>query len=167
MNQTPKLETINASVVDKLPSSRTNIFGKDKVDRETLSMTTDKAKKAEDEISYVLDEKSTIDEGDETNCNNHPSLPVYLGDKDVMSISANSSANFSFATHDTKADAYPALYNPEVQATYEQKKEEEEERKRQEKMWAPVMDVAESINNAMHQIFAFLQSWCVYDVKGN
>ena len=164
MIKTPKLETINASVVDKLPSSRTSFFGKDKVDREASSMTTDKAKKSEDEISYVLDEKSTIDEGEETGYSDRPTSP---DDRDVMSLSANSSANFSFATHDTKADAYPALYNPEVQAVYEQKKIEEEERRQQEKLWAPVMEVAESVNNIMHKIFAYLQTLCVYDVKGN
>ena len=46
---------------------------------------------------------------------------------DDMSVSASSSANFSFGTLDPKADAYPALYNPEKQEEYEQKKKAEAE----------------------------------------
>ena len=201
MNTTRKLKIINTSVVDKLPSIRTDVFSKFK-DKDTQSLRTDQAKHNDEETSYVLEEKSTIDEGEMTpsvkkyradaNCSNSTvaenntvdgdeafstaasegytavsGTGTYLNDRDVMSMSGNSSANFSFFPQgEENGDAYPALYNPEVQAQYEKMKIEEEERKYQEMKWAPVMTILASLQVGMTKMLSYLDSLCdVAEVK--
>lgn len=140
-----KLETVNnvGMMVDKLPSTRLNgLFkNKGKSERENISMLT--ARKSDDEISYALDEKSTIEEEPALDTEKKTIRPSYLDSANVlsisegssaegrkyledglMSVSATSSANFSYITQDTSlnGDAYPALYNPDKQAEYEESK---------------------------------------------
>lgn len=160
MTSSSKLQTINTSVVDKLPSTRLDFFGKDKGDRETISMTTDKAKKGDDETSYRLDEKSTIEEEEEETAATATIATQQTNNLDVLSMSANSSANFSFATHDNQTDAYPALYNPEVQAAYEKMKIEEEEKREQEKRWGPVMSIIGAVKSGVNKLLSYLESLC-------
>ena len=164
---------MNTSVVDKLPSLRSEAFGKDKgngngggsrSDRENWSMTTDKAKKSEDEISYILENKSTIDE-EESNDNNKTETASrttsYPLDTDIMSMSDASSANFSFNTHGENGDAYPALYNPEVQAQYEKMKIEEEEKKERENVLGAVDTIVKFLYKGMSKMLLYLESLCI------
>jgi hypothetical protein len=198
-----KLDTINTSVVDKIPTTRFGgMFTKDKLSKgenystTQSSMGTDKAKTSPDEISYSLDEKSTMEEkdddsfqmvnpedGENNNVNTNEdddtrnnrssttTVPTYnyLEDKDVLSVSANSSANFSFHPSGLESnDAYPALYDPDLQAQYEKMKIEEEERKEREKDdfdWAPVLSIIESVKGSMkigmNKVLSLLESLCV------
>ena len=202
MNTTHKL-TVNRSVVDKLPSVRMDRFAKDKLGSsyystsatnkhgETASMTTDRAKQSEDDISYVLDERSTIDENeiaeqgeegysnDDDNDNSkfnasavttstattaRATTPGSLGfdDKTLLSMSANSSANFSFHLNgEENGDAYPALYDPALQADYEKMKLEEQKRKEEEKMWAPVTNALEFCKGGVNKMMKYCESLCV------
>jgi len=120
---------INKPLVDKLPSSRaayepqTNKPTDDSIANNTAqenrSLSTDRAHNNPDDASYTLEEKDTIEE------------EVENENEDTLSLSANSSANFSFVSHtkDMNGDAYPALYNKELQQEYEKMKIEEEEMK--------------------------------------
>lgn len=172
MTTNSKLQTINgynnknrsSTVVDKLPNTRFTGMGffhkyknKSYANTDNGSMFTDRAHKADDENSYVLDEKSTVDEE-----NSNASKSTI----DVLSVSANSSSNFSFNTHGESGDAYPALYNPEMQAQYEQMKIEEEKKKRDSR-WGPASGAVDYVSDGMGKIFAYVESWCVYDVKAN
>ena len=168
-----KLETINngGMMVDKLPSGRLNGFFKKRgmSERENVSMITDRARKSDDEISYTLDEKSTIEEEGVIEGQKKNILPTYLEDENVlsisdgsstvdrkyledtelMSVSATSSANFSYITQDTNMneDAYPALYNPAGQAEYENSK----------KLSSRIL---EALNGAASTVRTFLESLC-------
>jgi hypothetical protein len=164
----PKLETISGRpiLVDKLPSSRDQRFFRNKrggfgrggAVSANASMATDRAKKGDDEVSYALDEQSTIDE-------ESIMMPSSLDDRDAMSMSANSSANFSFNTRGETDDAYPALYNPELQSQYEKTKIEEKERMERESFWGPAIHFVDYMKGGMTSALAKLETCCVYDMK--
>ncbi len=171
---------------------RGGVFNTNGSNKEDQSMATDRARHAaEDETNYSLAEKSTIEEeessndgndGDDdifstttaktdknnnkNNNKNNSGSCTYLQEKDAMSMSANSSANFSFFPSGQESmDAYPALYAPDTQAAYEKMKAEEEERKFQQAKWEPVRVAVEFFKGGMNKVFSFLERLCTNDSK--
>mmetsp|Transcript_17563 Transcript_17563/g.22184 ORF Transcript_17563/g.22184 Transcript_17563/m.22184 type:complete len:228 (-) Transcript_17563:442-1125(-) len=93
---------------------------------------------------------------------------TYLQDRDFMSMSANSSAAFSFSPSGQEVmDAYPALYAPDTQAAYEKMKIEEEERKYQEAKWEPVLNVIEFFKGRVSKVLSFLERICASGTSTN